>query len=296
MTTVDRPNVHAIALEGSFDDCQTIVKTLFGDLAFRDELGLSGVNSINWARIVAQIVYYFTAAVALGAPDRQRLLRRADRQFRRRARRLFRQAAWACRSSRLIVATNENDILARALATGRYEPRGVKATQSPSMDIQVSSNFERLLFDAFGRDAGAVRGADGERCSKRATSTIRAAGAGGDPRAISTPSAPTRRPCAAEMARVYREVRVMRRSAHRGRRPCGARGARARSRDAGGRARHRPSRQIPRRGRARRPASVPPLPPHLADLFERRERFAVLPNDARGGGGLHPRARARVAA
>ena len=92
MTTVDRPGVHAIAIDGSFDDCQDIVKSLFGDLAFRDEMSLSGVNSINWARILAQIVYYFTSAVALGAPEPRGLLRRADRQFRRRARRLVRQA------------------------------------------------------------------------------------------------------------------------------------------------------------------------------------------------------------
>ena len=92
MTTVDRPNVHALAIEGSFDDCQRIVKELFGDLAFRDEMRLSGVNSINWARILAQIVYYFVAAVALGAPERPDILRRSDRQFRRRAGRLLRQA------------------------------------------------------------------------------------------------------------------------------------------------------------------------------------------------------------
>ena len=156
MTTVDKPNVHAIAIEGTFDDCQSIVKTLFNDLAFRDELGLSGVNSINWARILAQIVYYFTSAVALGAPDRRVSFAVPTGNFGD-----ILAGYYAKRMGlpveRLVIATNENDILARALESGLYKPLGVKATQSPSMDIQVSSNFERLLFEAYGRDAGAVR-------------------------------------------------------------------------------------------------------------------------------------------
>ena len=156
MTTVGKHNVHALAIEGTFDDCQRIVKELFGDLSLRDEMRLSGVNSINWARILAQIVYYFVAAVALGAPDRPVSFAVPTGNFGD-----ILAGYYAKRMGlpieRLIIATNENDILARALASGRYEPRGVKATQSPSMDIQVSSNFERLLFEARGVGPDALR-------------------------------------------------------------------------------------------------------------------------------------------
>ncbi len=157
MTTVDRPGVHALALDGSFDDCQDIVKALFGDLAFRDAMSLSGVNSINWARILAQIVYYVTSAVSLGAPHRAVSFAVPTGNFGDVL------AGWFAKRmglpiDRLIVATNENDILARALATGEYRPAGVKPTQSPSMDIQVSSNFERLLFEALDRDDAGLRG------------------------------------------------------------------------------------------------------------------------------------------
>jgi threonine synthase len=156
MTTVDKPNVHALAIEGTFDDCQRIVKELFGDLAFRDEMRLSGVNSINWARILAQIVYYFVGAVALGAPEREVSFSVPTGNFGD-----ILAGYYAKRMGlpveRLIIATNVNDILARALSSGRYEPRGVKATQSPSMDIQVSSNFERLLFESSGHDPELVR-------------------------------------------------------------------------------------------------------------------------------------------
>ena len=155
MTTVDRPNVHALAIEGSFDDCQRVVKELFGDLAFRDEMGLSGVNSINWARILAQIVYYFVAAVALGAPDRPVSFAVPTGNFGDVLAGYYAKRM-GLPIERLIIATNENDILVRTLASGRYAPKGVKATQSPSMDIQVSSNFERLLFEASGRDPAEV--------------------------------------------------------------------------------------------------------------------------------------------
>ncbi len=155
MTTVDQPNVHAIAIEGSFDDCQAIIKGLFNDLAFRDANHLSGVNSINWARIVAQIVYYFTSAAALGAPLRRVSFSTPTGNFGDIL------AGWCAKRmglpvERLVIATNENDILARTLSSGEYRAREVVATQSPSMDIQVSSNFERLLFDAYGRDASAL--------------------------------------------------------------------------------------------------------------------------------------------
>jgi threonine synthase len=155
MTTSSEANVHALAVEGNFDDCQGAVKAMFNNHAFRDRVGLSGVNSINWARIMAQIVYYFSSALSLGAPDRPVSFTVPTGNFGD----IF--AAYGARCmglpiDRLVIATNDNDILARTLHSGRYETRGVVATSSPSMDIQVSSNFERLLFEASGRDAESV--------------------------------------------------------------------------------------------------------------------------------------------
>ncbi|SCB20304.1 threonine synthase [Rhizobium multihospitium] len=158
MTTSTAANVHALAIKGNFDDCQNLVKAMFNDAAFRDRVKLSGVNSINWARIMAQVVYYFTTAVALGGPDRKISFTVPTGNFGD----IF--AGYVAKRmglpiERLVIATNENDILARMLKTGRYEMRSVKATTSPSMDIQISSNFERLLFEANGRDASKVRAA-----------------------------------------------------------------------------------------------------------------------------------------
>src|ERR1700757_1614904 len=149
-------NVHALAIEGTFDDCQAIVKGMFNNHRFRDAVALSGVNSINWARIVAQAVYYFTSAVALGAPARPVDFTVPTGNFGDIfagfvAKRMGLPVRWLC------IAANVNDILARTLKTGIYEVREVHATSSPSMDIQVSSNFERLLFEAGGRDASGVR-------------------------------------------------------------------------------------------------------------------------------------------
>jgi len=156
MTTVDAANVQAIAVDGTFDDCQALVKAMFNHAGFRDELQLSGVNSINWARIAAQAVYYFTAAVALGAPRRPVSFSVPTGNFGD-VLAGFLAKRMGLPVERLMVATNANDILDRALTSGRYEIRGVTPTTSPSMDIQVSSNFERLLFEAHGRDAAAVR-------------------------------------------------------------------------------------------------------------------------------------------
>ena len=157
MTTATEANVHAVAIEGNFDDCQALVKGMFNDLAFRDSTGLAGVNSINWARVAAQITYYFVAAVALGAPHRPVSFAVPTGNFGD----IF--AGYAARRmglpiARLAIATNDNDILRRTWETGVYEVRGVLPTTSPSMDIQVSSNFERFLFEASGRDAAFVRG------------------------------------------------------------------------------------------------------------------------------------------
>ncbi|MCZ3375359.1 threonine synthase [Rhizobium sp. AG207R] len=158
MTTSTAANVHALAIKGNFDDCQNLVKAMFNDAPFRDKVRLSGVNSINWARIMAQVVYYFTTAVALGGPDRKISFTVPTGNFGD----IF--AGYVAKRmglpiEKLVIATNENDILARMLKSGRYEMRSVKATTSPSMDIQISSNFERLLFEANGRDASKVRAA-----------------------------------------------------------------------------------------------------------------------------------------
>jgi len=155
MTTVPDANVHALAVEGTFDDCQALVKAMFNHHAFRDRVRLSGVNSINWARIVAQAVYYFTAAVALGSPHRKIAFTVPTGNFGD-VYAGYVATRMGLPVDRLVVATNVNDILARTFATGAYELRDVVATTSPSMDIQVSSNFERLLFDAYDRDAKAV--------------------------------------------------------------------------------------------------------------------------------------------
>ncbi len=155
MTTVADDNVHCIALEGTFDDAQRLVKGMFNHFAFRDELCLSGVNSINWGRIAAQVVYYFVAAVALGAPARKVSFTVPTGNFGD----IF--AGYVAKKmglpiDKLVIATNVNDILARTLETGRYEATGVVPSTSPSMDIEVSSNFERLVFEACGRDAATV--------------------------------------------------------------------------------------------------------------------------------------------
>ncbi|MCK9908586.1 threonine synthase [Microbacteriaceae bacterium K1510] len=166
MTTAGDANVHAVAIEGTFDDCQALVKAMFNHHAFRDRVRLSGVNSINWARIVAQAVYYFTAAVALGAPHRKVAFTVPTGNFGD-VYAGYVASKMGLPVDRLVVATNVNDILARTFSTGTYDIREVVATTSPSMDIQISSNFERLLFDAYGRDAHAVRGLMGSLAQSR---------------------------------------------------------------------------------------------------------------------------------
>ena len=155
MTTVDAPNAHAVAIEGTFDDCQDLVKALFADAALRRDLGLSAMNSINFARIAAQIVYYVAAALALGAPDRPVSFTVPTGNFGN----IY--AAHLARSmglpiERLVLATNANDILARYLTSGAMTMAEVSPSLSPSMDIQVASNFERLLFELKGRNGAAV--------------------------------------------------------------------------------------------------------------------------------------------
>ena len=152
MTTVDAGNVHNIAIDGTFDDCQAMLKAMFNDAAFRSELRLSGVNSINWARIVPQVVYYVTAALALGGPDVPVSFSVPSGNFGDVFAGFVAQRM-GLPVERLVVASNENDILTRALTTGDHRLTDVTPTLSPSMDIQVSSNFERLLFEMHDRDA-----------------------------------------------------------------------------------------------------------------------------------------------
>ena len=151
MTAAQEDNIHAIAIEGTFDDAQAIVKTLFGDADFRARHALSAINSINWARIIAQAVYYYTAHAKLGLDARPSFTVPTGNFGDVFAG--FIAAKMGLPLGKLVIATNENDILARALESGRYEPREVMPTDSPSMDIQVSSNFERLLFEESGRDS-----------------------------------------------------------------------------------------------------------------------------------------------
>jgi threonine synthase len=275
MTTVDSPNVHAVAVEGTFDDCQAALKAMFNNPRFRDELQLSGVNSINWARIAAQAVYYFTAAVSLGAPHRPVSFAVPTGNFGDVL------AGWVAKRmglpvGRLMAATNANDILHRALVTGVYEVRGVAPTTSPSMDIQVSSNFERLLFEAHGREPSAVRRLMASLAQSRSFSLE------AEPlaqiREEFSSSAVAEDAVAAEMRETWRAAGYLLD-------PHTAIGVRA------GRAllRERPETPVVALATAH-PAKFPdaveratgvrpPLPPHLADLMDREERFAALPND-----------------
>ena len=155
MTTPQETNVHALAVDGDFDTCQALLKDMFNDFDFRDEVRLAGVNSINWARVLAQVVYYFTSAVAIGAPNRKVSFSVPTGNFGD----IF--AGYVAKKmglpiDRLIIATNQNDILHRTVKTGNHTKSEVKPSISPSMDIQVSSNFERLIFDLYQRDGSKV--------------------------------------------------------------------------------------------------------------------------------------------
>lgn len=155
MTTLGAKNIHAIAIDGTFDDCQDMVKTMFADAEFRKRCQLLAVNSINFARVLAQIVYYFYAALRLGAPASQLNFTVPTGNFGDiYAGYLARQMGLPIQ--KLIIASNRNDILARCVATGEYSMAGVAPSLSPSMDIEISSNFERLLFDLFDRDGKAL--------------------------------------------------------------------------------------------------------------------------------------------
>lgn len=274
MTTVPDANVHNIAVDGSFDDCQALVKAMFNDHAFRDEVTLAGVNSINWGRVMAQIVYYFTAAVALGAPERRVSFAVPTGNFGD----IFAgyvAARMGLPVGRLVVATNVNDILARTLTTGRYEVHDVVPTISPSMDIQVSSNFERLLFDLYSRDGAAVaRLMDGLKQSgafeidpvplDAARGAFDAARV--DETATGAMIADVRKETG-QLVDPHTAVGIAAATARRGDRSV-------------------PMVTLATAHPAKFPEPVeratgerPALPAHLADLFEREERMTVLPNE-----------------
>jgi threonine synthase len=274
MTTVLAPNVHNIALEGNFDDCQDLVKAMFADTGFRDRWRLSAVNSINWARIAAQIAYYVAAAVALGAPRRRVAFTVPTGNFGN----IY--AAHAARRmglpvDRLVVASNRNDILWRTIARGDMSLADVEPSLSPSMDIQVSSNFERLLFELWGRDGAAterlMRRFRAERRAEISTARLArlragfAAGRCSDEETLATIGDIWRR--TGEILDPHSAVAV-----HVAARASHARGA--------------PMVALACAHPAKFPDAVekatgvrPPLPPRLADLHTRKERVSVLAND-----------------
>lgn len=275
MTTVASPNVHALAVEGTFDDCQSMVKGMFNHGRFRDELQLSGVNSINWARVAAQAVYYFTAAVSLGSPYRPVSFSVPTGNFGDIL------AGWVAKKmglpiERLMIGTNANDILARTLSSGAYEIKGVQPTASPSMDIQISSNFERLLFEAYGRDAGAIRRLMANLAQSKAF-LVDAEPLARIRREFSA-EAVDEANVAAEMAETFRSTGYVL-DPHTA---VGTRAARALLRE-------RPEVPVVALSTAhpakfpdaveRATGTRPALPPHMADLMERKESFTILPND-----------------
>ncbi len=274
MTTVTAANVHNIAVKGTFDDCQDMVKAMFADVKFRTELNLSAVNSINWARIMAQVVYYFWSAIHVGAPHRSVVFSVPTGNFGN----VFAgyvAARMGLPVAKFIVGSNSNDILTRYFETGAMTMEGVQPTLSPSMDIQISSNFERLLFESLGRDGAAVtRLMDGLKQSGTYT--------------VSDPAyhemlkqfvgqrlddAGTKR----VIAEVYKSTGELI-DPHTA---VGVHAGRVAKLDPA-----LPRLTLATAHPAKFPAAVkaatgihPPLPPALADLFERPERFTTLPND-----------------
>ena len=274
MTTVPSANVHNIAIQGTFDDCQDLVKAMFNDLAFRDRHNLSAVNSINWARIMVQIAYYVAAAIALGGPDRPIAFAVPTGNFGN----VF--AGYAARRmglpiSRFVVGSNSNDILTRFLDGGVMETAAVVPTLSPSMDIQISSNFERLLFEIYGRDGARLADAM-EAFRKDGTAHFGTAiwkRIARDFLGKRFDDAETTE----VIGRIFRQTGQLID-------PHSAIGV------AAAETRHHPSDgdivAIATAHPAKFPAAVeaatgvtPDLPPHMADLFEREERMSVLPND-----------------
>jgi len=292
MTTVVSANVHNIAIDGTFDDCQDLVKAMFNDQPFRDRHRLTAFNSINWARVMAQIVYYFWAAVRLGAPERSVAFAVPTGNFGN----VF--AGYAARVmglpvSQLIVGSNRNDILTRFFETGAMQIGEVHPTISPSMDIQVSSNFERLLFDLEDRDGGRVaKIMAGFRKTGRFTVEARTLQAA---RAIFDGARFDDEVTKKTIQAVLKDSGLMI-DPHTA---VGLAAGRARRRDA-----NVPMVALATAHPAKFPDAVeaatgvrPALPARLKDLFERKERCAVLTNDlAAVKRHVQERARAKAAA
>ena len=274
MTTVAAANVHNIAVEGTFDDCQGLVKAMFNDAPFRDRFNLAAVNSINWARIAAQVVYYVHAALAVGAPDREVMFAVPTGNFGNAfAGDVARRIGVPIR--RLIIGSNRNDILTRFFASGQMQTRTVVPTLSPSMDIQVSSNFERLLFELYDRDAPTVaRLMEGFRADGHFDVDVarwRRARMGFDAECIDDDA--TR----ATIRNVHAETGILL-DPHSA---IGVAAARRRPRDDGV-----PVIAVATAHPAKFPDAVtaatgvrPALPARLADLFRRPEHYDVLPAD-----------------
>jgi threonine synthase len=272
MTTPTEDNVHALALDGDFDDCQAALKDMFNDFEFRDGVRLAGVNSINWGRVLAQVVYFFSSAVSLGAPHRPVSFTVPTGNFGD----IF--AGYIAKRmglpiEKLVIATNQNDILHRTLETGAQVKEGVTPSISPSMDIQVSSNFERALFEAYGRDGATVAAQMGElkangsfTVSQGAIDMLRDTFASGRASEDETYEAITDELVrSGELLCPHSAVGV-----HVGDTFQSA----------------TPMITLATAHPAKFPAAVekatgqhPPLPPHMADLYDRDERVTRVPND-----------------
>jgi threonine synthase len=276
MTTAASDNAHAIAIEGAFDDCQDLVKALFADEALREELALSAVNSINWARIAAQTVYYVAAAIALGAPDRRISFSVPTGNFGNV------YAAHVARAmglpiAHLVIGSNRNDILSRYFHSGDMAIAPVEASLSPSMDIQVSSNFERLLFELKGRNGAAVAAA--MRAFRRDGSLPRDDQAWQAARGLFSAHKVDDALTMQTISETYARSGILID-------PHTAVGVAAARAQLGDDREPAPMVALACADPAKFPDAVeravgirPPLPPALADLYERRERYAVLPND-----------------
>ena len=272
MTTPVESNVHALAMDGDFDDCQAALKDMFNDFEFRDGVNLAGVNSINWGRVLAQVVYFFSSAVSLGAPHRPVSFTVPTGNFGD----IF--AGYIAKRmglpvEQLIIATNQNDILHRTLETGAQVKEGVTPSISPSMDIQVSSNFERALFEAYGRDGAVVAEQMDELKAKGAFTVSQgaidmlrdtfASGRASEEETYGTIK--TELLLSGELICPHTAVAVTVAGDHLGATPMIT---------------------LATAHPAKFPAAVekatglhPQLPPHMADLFERDERVTRVPND-----------------
>ncbi len=277
MTTVDSPNVHTVAVEGTFDDCQDLVKAMFNDAAFRDRMNLSAVNSINWARVMAQIVYYVTSTRSLGATTtNQTTFSVPTGNFGNVL------SGWIARKmgapiADFVVASNSNDILTRFINDNDMTARDVVPTLSPSMDIQVSSNFERLLFEMNGRDGGMTA----EQLQRFRQSGLLKI----EPDQMATWISPVFRAAKVDDAGILDEIRRVYESSGQLIDPHTATGTAA-LRSLGAHLNGCPVVTVATAHPAKFPDAVfaatgirPSLPAHLADLLDRTERTNLVVND-----------------